>query len=122
MLCDSVGLTPRPNNGTWRLPLNIVGLHDPDNQSQIPPDPVTTSSIPVPSTAAATETLNSLEFSPTPTLGVNPIGNPTDDTPPSAETEESDLEKIESEIKGFWDWIKEESSKLWNKVSGVISD
>lgn len=28
MLCDSIGIEPRPNNGTLHLPLKPVGLHD----------------------------------------------------------------------------------------------
>ena len=32
IICDSVGITPRPNNGTLRLPLKPIGLH-----SDLPP-------------------------------------------------------------------------------------
>lgn len=28
IVCDSVGITPKPNNGTLRLPLKPVGIHD----------------------------------------------------------------------------------------------
>ena len=31
IVCDSIGVTPKPNNGTLRLPLKPVGLHsDPE--------------------------------------------------------------------------------------------
>lgn len=43
MLCDSVGITPVPNNGTLRLPLKPIGLHDDSGASGIetPADPAT---------------------------------------------------------------------------------
>jgi hypothetical protein len=52
ILCDSLGLTPVANNGTLRLPLSPVGLHDTDGDGIVTPaDPVDTtahSSAPTP--------------------------------------------------------------------------
>lgn len=42
MLCDSLGIEPRPNNGTLRLPLTPIGLHKPEDAPEIPQDPVPT--------------------------------------------------------------------------------
>ncbi|KAF7559828.1 hypothetical protein G7046_g4334 [Stylonectria norvegica] len=39
MLCDSVGIEPVANNGTLRLPLKPIGLHDPDETPETPEDP-----------------------------------------------------------------------------------
>ncbi|KAG5952895.1 hypothetical protein E4U58_000601 [Claviceps cyperi] len=39
ILCDSLGITPAPNNGTLRLPLQAVGTHSPENQDVAPADP-----------------------------------------------------------------------------------
>ncbi|KAJ1335751.1 ectonucleotide pyrophosphatase/phosphodiesterase family member 1/3 [Microdochium nivale] len=41
ILCDSIGLEPRPNNGTLRLPLKTIGLHDVDPETALHgvPDP-----------------------------------------------------------------------------------
>ncbi|KAK4250904.1 alkaline-phosphatase-like protein [Corynascus novoguineensis] len=41
MLCDSVGITPVPNNGTLRLPLKPIGLHEEPatNELDTPADP-----------------------------------------------------------------------------------
>ncbi|RAL68569.1 hypothetical protein DID88_007292 [Monilinia fructigena] len=36
IVCDSLALTPKPNNGTLRLPLKPIGLHSPDT---FPPEP-----------------------------------------------------------------------------------
>ncbi|KAM0252633.1 hypothetical protein ACHAP5_000924 [Fusarium lateritium] len=41
MLCDSVGLTPSPNNGTLRLPLKPIGVHKPEDTPEEPEDPPT---------------------------------------------------------------------------------
>jgi hypothetical protein len=51
ILCDSLGIVPRPNNGTLRLPLRPIGLHSehdvssPDSPED-PPTPVTISETP----------------------------------------------------------------------------
>ncbi|KAG9623302.1 Phosphodiest-domain-containing protein, partial [Aureobasidium melanogenum] len=38
LVCDSVGILPKPNNGTLRLPLKPVGLHDSMPPQEIPED------------------------------------------------------------------------------------
>ncbi|KAH6887999.1 alkaline-phosphatase-like protein [Thelonectria olida] len=43
MLCDSVGIEPAANNGTLRLPLKPVGLHESEDTPEEPEDPVTSS-------------------------------------------------------------------------------
>jgi len=49
ILCDSLGIVPRPNNGTLRLPLRPIGLHSehdvssPDSPEDPPGTPVTIS-------------------------------------------------------------------------------
>lgn len=56
IVCDSLGIEPRPNNGTLRLPLVPIGLHsdDPDDEASaipedFPGDQHTTSSSALPS-------------------------------------------------------------------------
>lgn len=39
IICDSLGIEPRPNNGTIRLPFQTTGLHDPAAYEQPPDDP-----------------------------------------------------------------------------------
>ncbi|KAI0904488.1 alkaline-phosphatase-like protein [Ustulina deusta] len=43
ILCDSIGMNPVPNNGTLRLPLRVVGLHNDEMVLEQPEDPVPTS-------------------------------------------------------------------------------
>ena len=33
-MCDSLGIEPKPNNGTLRLPLKPIGLHSDENTSE----------------------------------------------------------------------------------------
>jgi hypothetical protein len=40
IICDSLKLTPQPNNGTLRLPLKPIGLHSPETTPEEPADPV----------------------------------------------------------------------------------
>ncbi|KAF2172523.1 hypothetical protein M409DRAFT_17756 [Zasmidium cellare ATCC 36951] len=39
IICDSLGIEPKPNNGTIRLPFKTIGLHDPNEHPDIPDDP-----------------------------------------------------------------------------------
>lgn len=32
-MCDSIGIEPKPNNGTFRLPLKPIGLHSEEHTS-----------------------------------------------------------------------------------------
>ncbi|KAI9847371.1 MAG: hypothetical protein M1837_002559 [Sclerophora amabilis] len=52
IICDSLSLKPKPNNGTLRLPLKAVGLHS-DNQNKPEPEPSD-----LPSNEDATSTAN----------------------------------------------------------------
>ncbi|KAK3495493.1 alkaline-phosphatase-like protein [Neurospora crassa] len=78
IVCDSVGISPAPNNGTIRLPLKPVGLHndEPGAGIESPVDPVTsytltssaspltTSSITTPITMSTTDSAQSAPASP----------------------------------------------------------
>ncbi|KAH8588526.1 alkaline-phosphatase-like protein [Bisporella sp. PMI_857] len=50
IVCDSLHITPKPNNGTIRLPFKPVGVHSPDTSLPEPEDPVPA---PSPSTSPA---------------------------------------------------------------------
>ncbi|KAK8016110.1 ectonucleotide pyrophosphatase/phosphodiesterase 1 [Apiospora rasikravindrae] len=56
MLCDSVGMEPKPNNGTLRLPLKPIGLHDSEPGEELEDPETTTSS---PAAASTTTTISS---------------------------------------------------------------
>ncbi|PVI03738.1 Phosphodiest-domain-containing protein [Periconia macrospinosa] len=56
IICDSISVSPAPNNGTLRLPLKPVGLHTDSNTpaNETPSDPPLSSSTPLPSPSAST--------------------------------------------------------------------
>lgn len=65
MLCDSIGIEPVPNNGTLRLPLKPVGLHDaPPVQPEDPVPAYTKETTPIPIPTQPTKAA---------TVGVDPI-------------------------------------------------
>ncbi|KAM6482928.1 Phosphodiest-domain-containing protein [Trichoderma sp. SZMC 28011] len=54
LLCDSLGLKPKPNNGTLRLPLKPIGTHKAEDEPEVPVDPVTSYSVVSTSTSTST--------------------------------------------------------------------
>jgi len=53
IICDSLNLVPKPNNGTIRLPFKPVGVHSPENSLEELVDPIPAPSLftsPSPST------------------------------------------------------------------------
>ncbi|KAJ4298721.1 hypothetical protein N0V88_003753 [Collariella sp. IMI 366227] len=135
LLCDSVGITPAPNNGTLRLPLKPIGLHDDPGAQGIdtPVDPVEaspTSTVlspdqstrpvivnPIPTTVV--ETTNA----PTKPVGVDhPEPQPTTSPaqPPSSDTNNDgdDEDSAGDKVKEFWDWFTGKVEHWWDKVTG----
>lgn len=95
MLCDSVGIEPRPNNGTLRLPLKPVGVHEPEDRPDEPQDPV----------PADQEERPQEE----PVKSVHP---------PDEASGGLDEGGDEEENQGIWGWVKDKASSLWSKLTG----
>lgn len=115
LLCDSLEIEPRPNNGTLRLPLKPIGLHsDPEALPlEDPHDPPATGvSIPANTPSPATEE------SPPPS---NPTASHTTSTPPTPADEDDaketpDKDQVSSLLDDIFDTIG--SFKDW--VSGIF--
>ncbi|KAH6628342.1 alkaline-phosphatase-like protein [Chaetomium tenue] len=142
MLCDSVGITPVPNNGTLRLPLKPVGLHNDSasNGLETPADPVephtlstsiSTSPVPWPTKPVLVNpvpTSNVVSIAPTNTVAVDQPTPPQSSQPPSSDGSNSDsdsdsdeddiADKVESSVKDFWDWFTGKVGNWWDKVTG----
>jgi hypothetical protein len=129
ILCDSLGLQPKPNNGTIRLPFKPVGLHSPETYPEEPTDPVpisipTPSSPPSPVSVGVDEviSISPIEASsaadpneaPPHMIGVSP----TDDTPVDRPvvTDESEMS---AEEKSFWAWFKDKLDKAKGWLAGL---
>lgn len=131
ILCDSVSMKAMPNNGTLRLPLEVMGLHDPETVFEEPADPVSaaegvsavedvstgaTSTLPVATGAESTE--------PSSTVSVEPTAKdkPVVETPEGAKDED----KPESPDSPWWenayDWVKDKFDGLADKISGAFND
>lgn len=128
MLCDSVGVIPKPNNGTLRLPLHPAGLHKPEDMPPVPEDPESTPSAQtesITSTAATTtrsppgsqvetDVVTSKTAAPSHT---GTSGEGDDDSDSDSDTS-SDLM---SSIKDVWDWFTGKIEELIDQISGSDS-
>ncbi|CAN8100338.1 unnamed protein product [Discula destructiva] len=128
ILCDSIGLTPAPNNGTLRLPFKPVGLHDDVSAIDVPSDPVTSYTL-TPTSAPTPTPVSTPALDPTPTptpaksLGVDPVvtGDTSGGVGVSVPTEAGVEEEADKELldtaKDWWDWAKDEFGKAWSWTS-----
>ncbi|SPQ19046.1 a4d6cfe1-3342-4bb4-aed2-1371cafcd6ef [Thermothielavioides terrestris] len=117
MLCDSVGISPAPNNGTLRLPLKPIGLHSDPSASGLdtPADPVESHTF---STSAAAEPTNK-PIPPNNQPSGTADGNDGDgDGDGDDEDNVSPIDKVESAVQDFWDWFTGKVKGWWGKVTG----
>lgn len=140
ILCDSVGMKPIANNGTLRLPLKTVGLHEPETILGDPEDPetnaaaeesapVTASNSPVEASSAVesaeqppeTVGVDPVAEQPSATVGVDPVESQIPQEPEvPAEgdaTENDDTPKEFKSWQDYWDWLTGKVDDLWNKLT-----
>lgn len=137
MLCDSVGIEPRPNNGTLRLPLKSTGLHRPEDYPEAPEDPaIERPTVPaLADPARPTAPPNSNKDS----SGKPPPAPPADEKkPPASEDKEQPPPPPPSDEKGqgggqdgegdkhkggflggIWGWMTDKVHKVTDKVHEV---
>ncbi|OWY50381.1 Phosphodiest-like protein [Alternaria alternata] len=144
IVCDTLGLTPAPNNGTLRLPLKPVGLHDddedaPGNENHTPEDPVPAYTIPSSSSSTdlASMDLNSLssiaasasgmeDTSPSlhdPVVPARPT--PADGSKDELKNKEGDKEAsegAEKEKESWWEWLTHKADGVKDWVDGFVHD
>lgn len=140
MLCDSVGIDPRPNNGSLRLPLRPVGLHDP---ADVDPNGQLTDPEPTPAPAAAPPGVVSLSPIENPNPGPDPAARPTPGVPvgvdPVSGPEQGEAQlpgggdddhddgaggngsgggSLLHSIQDAWDWLTGQIEDAWGKITG----
>lgn len=117
IVCDSLGLEPKPNNGTIRLPFKTIGLHDLEAHPEIPDDPpdVDTGAHLLPPELPGVENL-----SPPPIQTSGPSGDSNADesfnpTPSNDRPVVEDGESQEEQDQSWVKWInaKLEDVKVW---------
>jgi len=125
-----------PNNGTLRLPLSPIGLHDPDSEGsgvETPPDPVEFSTYTSSAVSSSTPLINEPSSSPsqpaassssalssteTPSTPTDATLRPPDPTPTDSIGDEDDDDENFSETHSFWDWLTDKISDAWDKITG----
>ncbi|KAI1872279.1 hypothetical protein JX265_001603 [Neoarthrinium moseri] len=129
ILCDSVGMDPMPNNGTLRLPLKTVGLHDTESAPERPADPEPSPAAAEPTTtedsATGVMTISPIEASsaadpdegPPTAVGVDPSEPPQEQSPDDGNEGEEDEPSFDS-LSDYWDWLTGKLDDLWSKISG----
>ena len=136
-------MEPMSNNGTLRLPLSPVGLHDPESTLEEPADPVETTAIgddgkPPPDaeeTASGEEDLATGLMSilpvetnagqgknPTP-VGVDPVEVEPETQPASEDIDEGGGSQDNDDDGGswfgdVWEWIQDKFDAVKDKVTG----
>lgn len=128
ILCDSVGMKPMPNNGTLRLPLKPVGLHDQDPVLEEPADPshlTTTHSSTIAIASVATsnspaETKTSSVADAVSSVGVDPVQDQPPAQTPSSEDETQAQEACSKfeKVADFMDCLRHKVDELWSKLFG----
>lgn len=149
LLCDSLGLTPKPNNGTLRLPFKPIGTHEAEDEPKIPEDPVTSYSRASTSSsqAAKTKTIKRPSVPPKPTITTTitttttssssssssaaatlattssgaAAGTPTH-KPQDQDGGAGDDEAPPDKLQSIWDWFSDKFDKVWHKITGGSSD
>ncbi|KAF1932190.1 Phosphodiest-domain-containing protein [Didymella exigua CBS 183.55] len=127
IICDSVGLIPAPNNGTLRLPLKPVGLHndDEDSADETPHDPVDTHSLTSapPSAATMSATTSSLSSLAASASGLEATtaslegsasvsASATSSAPPAASSKPVH--------KHWWDWFTDKADDIEEWVDDFV--
>ncbi|TVY57295.1 putative pyrophosphatase/phosphodiesterase [Lachnellula cervina] len=127
IICDSLGLDPKPNNGTLRLPLKPVGIHTPETTPEDPSDPEPS---PSPASDAGSDAIISISpveassaadpnVVPPTMIGVDQPAEVTVDRPVVGDETE-----VAAEDKKFFDWIKGKLGEVkdWFKDLGNGDD
>lgn len=126
IICDSIGLAPGPNNGTLRLPLKPVGLHndDEDSPDETPSDPVGLHSLTStpPSVATMSAVLSSLSSLAASASGMEPASPSAGETMPESSTTASTppAESSKPPHKHWWDWFTDEAEKIEDWVDDFV--
>ncbi|CAO2656894.1 Nn.00g056970.m01.CDS01 [Neocucurbitaria sp. VM-36] len=134
IVCDSIGLTPAPNNGTLRLPLTPVGHHnDPETPpNETPEDPVpqnqlpSTSSSTPPSLATMSAAFDSLSSIAASASGLEDTVPSVDETAsrPTPPSVVSDVPPAETsgEAESWWEWLTHKADDVEDWVEDFLHE
>ncbi|KAL8824396.1 MAG: hypothetical protein Q9191_005083 [Dirinaria sp. TL-2023a] len=114
IVCDSLGIEPKPNNGTLRLPLKTIGLH---SDGPFPPENVP-EDLPSEAEAAATVEVETetIELHKTPNISVSANG-----TSPIDNQDQDKADSMWGKWKHMMEEVKAAMAKLIAKLHGKTS-
>lgn len=115
VVCDSVGIEPRPNNGTIRLPFQPVGLHSDDGAPMLetPEDPARPDEPEAVSNDGADGKGAGEKWDEEPNPGLSP-------GPPEGNGENKDGDETQNESLNWWDWLVEKWKEAKEKLSQLL--
>lgn len=107
IVCDSLGVKPRPNNGTLRLPLQPVGLHSDGPKEDLPND--------LPASSGGTSMAPTVSASPAAVASAAPDAESGDADDEGHEADVSTDDDEDESPGGWWDFLadKFEEAKQW---------
>ncbi|KAJ8112368.1 hypothetical protein OPT61_g5245 [Boeremia exigua] len=128
IICDSIGMSPAPNNGTLRLPLKPVGLHsdDDDTPNETPSDPVGIHSLvsaptPMATVSAASSSLASVAASASDLGGTTAsLEGSTASVETSTATSAPPATSSKPAHKHWWDWFTDKADKIEEWVDDFV--
>ncbi|KAF1942584.1 ectonucleotide pyrophosphatase/phosphodiesterase family member 1 [Clathrospora elynae] len=129
IICDSINLTPAPNNGTLRLPLKPVGLHNevesPTNETPedpVPPYSSTALASPIGTMSPSLDSLSSIVASASGLEDTSPSieENVSRPTPPSKTPGVPAADKPSKQ--SWWEWLTHQAEGVEDWVDGFIHE
>ncbi|KAF2436468.1 nucleotide pyrophosphatase family protein [Tothia fuscella] len=121
IVCDSLGIDPKPNNGTLRLPLKPVGLHSDIDAPKVetPVDPPEGNTIKPPvSVISGAFTLTQSLDQVLPTASTSSALVPAHTVVPSAPSD--DEKKPDEPKQSVWQWLADEARKAKEAIAGLF--
>jgi hypothetical protein len=140
IVCDTLKLTPAPNNGTLRLPLKPVGHHNDtsplSSEDESPEDPVpaypSPSTLPSSDMASMLSTFDSIAASASglddtsPSMDEAPVvtPQPTDGAKDGGKDElkKGKEKEKEKEKESWWEWLTHKADGVKEWVDGFVHD
>ncbi|KAK2590881.1 hypothetical protein QQS21_011435 [Conoideocrella luteorostrata] len=133
ILCDSLGMEPKPNNGTLRLPFKPVGSHDLEDQHEQPADPPPSNTVEPtqfvhptrPSKPESTVVTSQHDDQPErPVKASSSTGaaasQPTKDggEEKGEGSQKGGDKSVGDAVKGWWDWFTDKVEGVWDTITG----
>jgi len=115
IVCDSVGVEPKPNNGTLRLPFKPSGQHDTVSSLDIPADPA---ELPTADRVSVTDTISTAST----TVSDQPAATDVYQPEPSRPVVHDGDDQVDEDedVNMWWEWISGQLDGIKNWASVTL--